>query len=131
MPLLKASRFLNAFLHVFWCFFEGSDPKNSMVFTSPNQLSLLLQKVRFLSLFGHLLEPKVLTFGAPRGRLKLVKRCANLQTKIVHGVGSGTACVNFVYLCLERPTPAGGFLKTHILGFKRPFNSITGNEIYR
>ena len=52
VPLLKASRFLNAFLHVFLCFFEGSDPKNSMVFTTPNQLSLLLQKVRFLSLFG-------------------------------------------------------------------------------
>ena len=63
MPLLKASRFLNAFLLVFWCFFEGSDPKNSMVFTSPNQLSLLLQKVRFLSLFGLLLAPKMLTFG--------------------------------------------------------------------
>ena len=63
MPLLKASRFLNAFLHVFWCFFEGPEPKNSMVFTSPNQLSLLLQKSAFLSLFGPLLAPKMLTFG--------------------------------------------------------------------
>ena len=63
MPLLKASRFLNAFVHVFLCFFEGSDLKNSMVFTSPNQRPLPLQKVRFLSLFGALLAPKMLTFG--------------------------------------------------------------------
>ena len=41
-----------------------------MVFTSPNQLSLLLQKVRFLSLFGPLLARKMLTLapiGAQRG----------------------------------------------------------------
>ena len=36
-----------------------------MVFTTPNQLSLVLQKVRFLTLFGHLLAPKMLTFGTP------------------------------------------------------------------
>ena len=36
-----------------------------MVFTTPNQLSLVLQKVRILSLFGHLLAPKMLTFGTP------------------------------------------------------------------
>ena len=63
MPLLKASRFLNAFLNGCQRFFEGSGPKNSMVFTSPNQLSLLLQKVRVLSLFGPLLAPQMLTFG--------------------------------------------------------------------
>ena len=53
----------------FLVLFEGSDPKNSMVFTSPNQLSLVLQKVSFLSLFGHLLAPKMLTLrtlGAQR-----------------------------------------------------------------
>ena len=63
MPLLKASRFLNACLNDFLGFFEGSDPKDSMVFTDPNQLSLLLQRVRFLTLFGPLLAPKMLTFG--------------------------------------------------------------------
>ena len=36
-----------------------------MVFTTPNQLSLVSQKVRFLTLFGHLLAPKMLTFGTP------------------------------------------------------------------
>ena len=34
-----------------------------MVFTSPNQLSLVFQKVRFFTLFAHLLAPKMLTFG--------------------------------------------------------------------
>ena len=65
MPLLKASLFLSTFLNGFQCFFEGSDPQNSMVFTTPNQLSLVLQKVRFLTLFGHLLAPKMLCLGAP------------------------------------------------------------------
>ena len=40
-----------------------------MVFTTPNQLSLVLQQVRFLALFGHLLSPKMLAFdtlGAQR-----------------------------------------------------------------
>ena len=36
-----------------------------MVFTTPNQLSLVLQKVRFLSLFGHLLAPKMLALDTP------------------------------------------------------------------
>ena len=64
MPLLKASRFSNACLNVFWCVFEGPDPTNSMVFSSPNKHSLLLhKKQRFLSLFGPPLAHKMLTFG--------------------------------------------------------------------
>ena len=47
----------------FLVLFEGSDPKNSTVFICPNQLSLFLQKVSFLLLFGHSLAPKMLTFG--------------------------------------------------------------------
>jgi len=64
IPLLKASHFLSSFLNVFFLFFEGADPSNRMVFTTPNQLSLVLQKARFLSLFGHLLAPKMLSLGA-------------------------------------------------------------------
>ena len=52
-------------LSVFYYFFEGSDPENSMVFTTPNQLSLVSQKVNLLTLFGHLLAPKMVTLGAP------------------------------------------------------------------
>jgi len=52
--------------HIFERFlvlFEGSDLENGMVFTSPNQPSLVLQKVRFLSLFRCLFPHKMLTFA--------------------------------------------------------------------
>ena len=70
---------ITVFKHIFerfLVFFWKAYPKNSMVFTSPNQLSLVFQKVRFFALLGTPFGTKHAHFGhplAPRGRQKPVR----------------------------------------------------------
>ena len=62
MPLLKASRFLNAFWNGFQCFFEG--PTLRIVWYLPVQISFpTFAKDPFFVTFWTLLAPNMLTFG--------------------------------------------------------------------
>ena len=67
--------------------------------------------------------------GCDRNGARLRNCCVDRSARCQPHMKRYGVCELCLFMSFKRPTPAGGFLKTHILGFKRPFNSVTGNEL--